>query len=482
MSQAPAEQNVRAVVSADKTTAELVIAASIDRELINEPLCMTVVMEAGIEVSDDVNKQMTAVIKKAKASRNKDIREVISRATPAVPGVDGTIDWFVDQEDEEEEKKNVSHYERSAFVVVQAEQIIGKQVPASLGTDGRDVTGKTILAKEPLKCIYDIDESILVDSQGQLIAQVPGVLVRDGRNVSIEPTLVIEDNVDFATGNIDFSGDVEIRQDIRDCFVVKAEGNITVNGFVEDATILAGKNITVERGYSGRTRAEANAGGNMVSKYLDNVDAIIQKDLLIAKEIIGSRLTVHGRIDSPGAIVIGGETTVTRDVNIASLGSEGGTKTILHLGAVPLLEPFQDEFIEMIELLEQEHAVIIDQIQMYKDMSTQGNLAPSDMETQTQCMFTSEELKKQIERARSGLAGLSATIDEIRLVDLNIGKHLYLGVEIICRKQRYMINSECRGPLNIKEAPDGTLVMKGTGKNIRSITEIASVTELTNDS
>ena len=475
MAEAQAEQHVRASVSPDKTSAELIIAAAVDRDNVNQPLCMTVLMEAGIEVTDEVSRLVNKLIKKAKASRDKEIREVIARATPPVHGIDGTVDWYVDKETEDTEDKQVSHYERSAFTIVTAEQIIGKKVPAKHGTDGRDVTGKTIPAKEPLQCYFEFDDSILVDSQGQLIAQSSGVLMREGRSCTIEPKLIIDDNVDFSTGNIDFSGDVEINRDIRDRFVVKAEGDITVKGFVEDATIIAGKTINIERGYAGRERAEASAGYDLISKYLDNVDAEIGRNLSIQKEIIGSRLLVHGQVASPTTSLIGGELTVTREVQLTNLGSDGNIKTVVHLGAVPKLEPLLKELQDMIFGLTQESNALTDQIQMYDDLSKAGNLAPSDSEAQTKCIFEKQELDKQLNRATLTCEKLQEKIEQTRCIRLDIQQNLFPGVEIFCRDKCFLINSSCKGPLTISEDPAGVLVLRRGGAAPKPLDEFADV-------
>ncbi|QQE13599.1 DUF342 domain-containing protein [Planctomycetota bacterium] len=472
---------VRAIISADKTSAELCVNADCDRSVVNEPLCLTTMLEAGIEINDAVSKELQNFIKKAKALPNKEVRHLISEAQLPKHGIDGTVNWISNDDPANKDSKKKSHYQRSAYTIVKTDDIIGTYIEAQPGIDGRDVTGKTIPAKEPLNCNINFDHTIMLNKDGDLIAQLDGVLIHKEDLATIEQLLVVDDNVDFSTGNIDFLGDIEIRRDIRDRFVVKATGNITVQGFIEDASIHCGGSLEALRGYAGRTRADAIVNGDLTTKYLDNVDAEVGNNLSVTKEVINSRLIVHGEIQSPEASFIGGTLNVSKTFIANILGSVGHVKTTIFLGSVPKLQPLADELDSVINQFNEHKDILTDKIESLNNLAAQGQLSAKEAEQQTEYTFDVQHIDATLDKATPTRENLSNRIETYRNIEVQIHKSIHANVTFITNDLVYTIEKDIRGPITITEDSQKQLVLKATGSKPQPLAEFSSVRPLTHD-
>ena len=171
-----------------------------------------------------------------------------------------------------------------------------------------------------------------------LTAMVDGHVELVEGSVFVSDELVVE-NVDTATGNIKYEGNVQVNGNVATNFEVKAKGDIVVKGVVEGAKLIADGNIIIARGMNGMGRGTLQAGGNIVSKFLENVTA--QAEGYVASEsILHSRVTAGGEINVDGrrGFITGGKVTATGTINVKTLGSEMGADTIVEVGADPKIK------------------------------------------------------------------------------------------------------------------------------------------------
>lgn len=208
--------------------------------------------------------------------------------------------------------------------------------PPQPGEPGENVFGERIapaeVRGETLKFGHNIE---LSKDKSMLTAMVNGHVELVEGSVFVSDELVVE-NVDTATGNIEYEGNVQINGNVATNFEVKAKGDIVVKGVVEGAKLVADGNIIIARGMNGMGRGILQAGGNIVSKFLENVTA--QAEGYVASEsILHSRVTAGGEINVDGrrGFITGGRVSATGTINVKTLGSEMGADTIVEVGADP---------------------------------------------------------------------------------------------------------------------------------------------------
>ncbi len=465
MAAAAQETSPSVVIASDKLSAQLVITPGYDPAMLTAPLLKEIIRGRGVEVTDFTTQALEELTRN-KPQGDQTVSVDIACAQPPVNGTDGSVQWFVDEKepsaddqqnggddasntDTGSDQDTVSHYNRCAFVMVETGDQVGRIHPPVLGQDGRDITGNTLPAKTGKDYPLQIDESLMRRADGTLIAQQDGVLYREAGKAQIRKKIEIRDYVDFSTGNLDFDGDIAIAKGVRDCFIVKATGNVEVKGLVEAATIETGKDLIVTGGFAGREQGHAYVGGSLRGKYLDNVQGHINQDLCMDREVINCELTIDGGINSPHGSIIGGRLTPTGKINIGTLGSGAGVETSLVIGSVPRLDPFAEKLDAMVQALTKDADKLTEEQDIINKMSAKGRMTATDKERQTEIICELSIINASLQKAQRTLDSVTQEIEKRRSVSLTIHRMVNHGVTLICGQLRHKITTEIEGPAQI---------------------------------
>jgi hypothetical protein len=208
------------------------------------------------------------------------------------------------------------------------------------GQPGLRVDGKVVEAKsvKPAKAPGGANTAMTPDGL-HLVATRAGHLEFSNGAFVVRPVLEIKGDVDYSTGNIDFNGDVHVCGDVRENFVIRASGTVTVDGLVEAATVEAGGDLTITRGVVGDNRAVLRSRGCVRVKYLENC-------VVYAGECVFADCIMTSHIFSDDAIcvqtgrgsVIGGALTAAKSIRASVIGSQSGIQTKLTLGELPFVQ------------------------------------------------------------------------------------------------------------------------------------------------
>lgn len=461
---------IRVHLTGEPASAEVAIPGDLPRGMLNASTLQQILRGQGIEVTPQVVLAVQALADAA-AGTQDNLRAVVATPTLPVNGGDGYVEWLVDQHDPDAQQ--VSHYDRCAYVMVQPGQVVGRIVSPTPGADGRDIFGKTLPAKAGRALNLALNESLMLDAAGQLIAQQEGTLYRDRERAQVRQVIEIRGFVDFSTGNIDFAGDVIVKNGVRDKFIIKAAGSIHVDGLIEAATIECQGNLVARGGFAGREIGNAVIGGNLLARYLDNIKAHVRGSLTVDREIINCHLLIEGNIESPQALIIGGRVQVVGRVEVATLGSPSATGTELILGSVPDLEPLllrledlMARFTERRELLEAEMKQI--------NLNTR-RLTAQDRERQTEIMFELQSVNERLGRGAVVLENLHHAVNSRRTVDLNVTKELHAGTLVSVGDHSFKITNDLRGPLRIMRDMTGEVVLQTGGVTTGRLGQVSEV-------
>jgi uncharacterized protein (DUF342 family) len=216
-----------------------------------------------------------------------DQETIVASATLPVPGTDAevleTVKIDTDARPAILEDGSVDYRQIENVNQVRKGDVIAVRNPPTPGFPGTSIFG-TPLTPEPGE---DLGlpagrNTRINEDETELIAELNGYVYREGRNICVSSVFMV-DEVNFKTGNIDYRGDVVVKGDVLPDFVVKAGGNITVEGTVENAriestdgsivvrgsvfgkggaTLIAGKNIKVELAQDARFKC----GGEFVAR------------------------------------------------------------------------------------------------------------------------------------------------------------------------------------------------------------------------
>lgn len=219
------------------------------------------------------------------------------------------------------------------------DDIIARLFPEDKGEAGTNIMGEKIKPRDVKKKVLKYGRNITIsEDKLTMISQVDGHVTLVDDKVFVSDVLTVE-NVDNATGNIEYEGSVQINGNVCANFSVTARGNIEVQGVVEGAFLEAGGDIIIARGINGMNRGVLKAKGNIVVKFMENTTAIARgyvsaESILHSTVQAGSEITVSGK----RGFITGGRVSATNSVTVKTLGSPMGADTIVEVGADPTVK------------------------------------------------------------------------------------------------------------------------------------------------
>lgn len=260
--------------------------------------------------------------------------------TPVQEGEDGyVVEHFARELNKsvQLDERGVADYRAKNYMqVINEGDVICDIYPPKEGTAGKRVDGADVPPKATKPAKVPAGANTVISEDGsKLLAAKGGHLEFDNDKFQIKLILDIPSDVDYNTGNIEYVGDVHIRGDVRGTFVVKATGNITVDGLVEAATVEAGGDVLISCGVLGDNNAVIKSGGNIRAKYLENCVAYAAKsifaDCIISSQVYSDESV---QVTSGRGTIIGGTIVAANSVKSRMVGTESGRKTEIELGTL----------------------------------------------------------------------------------------------------------------------------------------------------
>lgn len=233
------------------------------------------------------------------------------------------------------EDGSVDFYNIKCFEPVQKGQAIANYYKASNGAYGWDIKGNMITPKPGKDLPALRGKSFRVNNEGtKYIATQSGKIeLIDNQIIAITPILYISGCVDYTVGNLLFDGDIVIQNDVLSGFIVEASGSIFVNGSVESATIIAGKDIVIKHGMQGAERGSVVAGGMVMAKFFEATDIkaggdISTSAIMNCRVFSDKKVVVVGQF---GAIV-GGYVSGKEGIVVSKVGNNSEIITHIEVG------------------------------------------------------------------------------------------------------------------------------------------------------
>jgi uncharacterized protein (DUF342 family) len=179
---------------------------------------------------------------------------LIAEGIAPVNSIDEEIEYLFKQDEAKANQDHLEELTASAKIdhfgfrktySVQLGQILAVKKPARYGRPGIDIYGEEIPVHEPKSIEWKIGNGVnIIDNKA--VAIVTGRPVVDKGRLSVSNIYLVENDVDFTIGSIDYNGDVVINGDVCDNFSVKATGNIKVGRNVSNAHMEAAGSILIE--------------------------------------------------------------------------------------------------------------------------------------------------------------------------------------------------------------------------------------------
>ena len=202
--------------------------------------------------------------------------------------------------------------------------------------DGYDIYGEKAAAViEEIKG-YQRGENIVQSGSDPdiYVSAIDGCLETDKKKINVRAVATIKGDVDYESGNIDFSGSVRITGSVKPGFSVKATGDIFIDQSVDDAYLESGGKISVKMGISGKGSAVIKSEGGVSAKFVLNSHLESKGDIVIEDSIINSKVYSNSKVfvTSQHGKIMGGEISALYRIEANSAGSAKETNTTLTVG------------------------------------------------------------------------------------------------------------------------------------------------------
>lgn len=265
---------------------------------------------------------------------------VLARGLEPTSGEDASIEYFFNTNPNLKPKLNedgsVDFHELSAISIVKAGDKLAtltKEVP---GEPGYNVVGDVLPPREVRKLTLKFGRNIeLSPDELTITSTVNGHASLVEGKVFVSDVYEVSD-VDTSTGNIDYEGNVCVLGNVKTGYSVKARGDIEVRGVVENCMIEATGNVTIARGMNGMSKGTITAGGNVVSKFLENAN-VNAGGYVHAEAILHSNIMCKGDVTVTGkkGFITGGVIRTPATVSAKTIGSSMGGTTEIEVGSDP---------------------------------------------------------------------------------------------------------------------------------------------------
>ncbi|MFG0331633.1 MAG: DUF342 domain-containing protein [Phycisphaerales bacterium] len=453
-------------ISEDRLVARLVIREGVDPEAINEEEILERIAALDIEATDEVRARVATIIEERDPETRPEVAEPIAEGRKPVAGVDGKLEWEPgydptggeganeDNESSSDESKvehsdePIDYRERRGYTVVNEGDHVATITAPTPYEPGVTVDGQILEAREGAPVALSTDDSVRIDKDGRIFATQSGSLRFEHGMLRVDPLLLIEGDVDYHTGHIEFDGPVVVQGDVRDCFRIECKESLVVEGVVEAADITVDGAAEFRIGMAGRERGQVRVTGDLRTGYLEHARVRTGGGLFIERGVYHSQLDVEGAFTLERGPLVGGIARIRRRVTLQTLGAESGVPTEIIIGGAPELSRAVDE-------LQRGAASIREQREAAIEARDQLVEKAGDSPVK-RVMDRLEELESQIHHFDEWLEQISGRLNRaLQLlqrdgeVDLEVATLLNQGVIVGVAGRRYRFRAALRGPLRI---------------------------------
>lgn len=332
--------------------------------------------------------------------------------------------------------------------------------PEDPGDDGKDVLGNIIKPRSVKRELLKFGRNIeLSENRRELYSQVDGHVTLVEGKVFVSNVMVVE-NVDISTGDIDYEGNVQVNGNVCSNFKINARGNVEVRGVVEGAEIIASGNVTIARGVNGMSKGIIKADGNVIAKFIENAH-VEAKGYVETDSILHSHVTAGTEIRVGGkkGFITGGYVCATNLVDVKTLGAELGANTVVEIGINPETKRRFHELEEMVKLDTKTVNTAQPVLDAAKAKILSGTKLPPEQVKYIQELSNTVTLKKKgIEAANKEMEQLQELMSVSSEAQIVVRDKVYPGTKIVISDVSRIMKTQAQYCRFIKSKGDVTIV------------------------
>ena len=264
---------------------------------------------------------------------------LLAQGDAPVPSQDGSVEYFFETQYTNPgkilENGSIDFRDRGNAPFVDADAMLAQKTPPQNGVPGKDIYGQTVLVDDPYDPPFEAgDGTYLQNEDLEIMASVNGQPHLDAMGkFTVNEEMIINGDVDFKTGNVDFSGNIVVRGTVKEGFSVKGV-SLTAQA-VEGATIELTGDLAVS---DGMTNTVVKTVGNVHTKFINNCRILGFGNLMAFKEVVDSNIMISGKCQMPTGHIIASTISATGGVEAKAIGTETSAPPFLKVGVAEHVE------------------------------------------------------------------------------------------------------------------------------------------------
>ncbi|MBN1131331.1 MAG: DUF342 domain-containing protein [Chitinispirillaceae bacterium] len=383
----------------------------------------------------------------------------VARGQPPQNGENGKIDFLFNTSTSLTPKVNpdgsVDFKNVSIVNSVSKGQELARLTPPTKGLPGKNLRGETIPCKEGSAAMLPIGPNTEPHPTNDdlLVASVDGLVRFTGSYIEICEGYVIQGDVDFSTGNINYQKSVIINGDIKAGFAVECGGDLQVSGIIEDCNLSIGGNLLCKYGFVGQGKGTIEAKGDVNIGFILNQTVRSHKNVTIAKEAVNSSIfarqsiVVHGKPTS-----VAGGTLIARElISVYSVGNQGGVRTSLEVGLDYTLVEELRKNEEQVAEITQKSRKVIDTIKRYQQLATTKKRFSSQEEFLfSKLKLAMAKIEEQLRILDERKKNIQVKMAELENAMIKIEHAALSGTMFKIGDRRFVVKEEIIGPKTVR--------------------------------
>ena len=332
-----------------------------------------------------------------KHSSGSDNSFVVAMGLMPVSGSDARVDFFFNKDYQlpgsVAADGTIDFRDRGNIPLAREGELLARKTPMKKGVTGRDVFGKTISVGSVRDIRLKVGKGAYVSDNGlEVFAETEGKPSLDVLGViSVTQDLVIDGNVDFKTGHINFNGNVFVSGCVNDGFKVSCM-DLTVNEISGgDINITGNLNVS-----SGILNARVKTLGGIRAKFVNHSTIESLGDIQVMREIIGSEVITSGKCINTDGRVLASTVCARKEMMLGQVGSNISQRSTLRVGVDDYMDRMKSNFDHQVKDLKQVMADLDQQKQAFEEKNFVLHKQVADLAfTQDKLCQKLDVLKKQ---------------------------------------------------------------------------------------
>ena len=225
-----------------------------------------------------------------------------------------------------------------AIISVQKGIELLRRIAPTDGRNGYTVTGNVINSESGEWIKFRLGSgTVISDSDKNLVlSDISGMPKFKDKKMWVDSIYSCK-GVNVGSGNINYDGSVLVNGDVTEKMEIYATGDITINGFVESATIHAGGDIIITEGAMGKVNdsgteysSSLTSKGNIHIQHGQGLDIYCPGNVTVGRQLAYSRINCGGKvivgaIDNPNGNIFACTVKCKNEVIAGTLGAVSGS-------------------------------------------------------------------------------------------------------------------------------------------------------------